>query len=74
MAVDSGQLRRTLPALIASEMSLFGLGPFFWSLVLGTAVSLLMERDGWKRLGPEVADGDEGPVAAGEEAPGTVEP
>jgi benzoate membrane transport protein len=32
-----------------SEMSLFGLGPFFWSLVLGTAVSLLLERDGWKR-------------------------
>jgi benzoate membrane transport protein len=34
-----------------SEMKLFGLEPFFWSLVLGTAVSLLMERDGWKRLG-----------------------
>lgn len=36
-----------------SEMKLFGLGPFFWSLVLGTAVSLLMERDGWKRLGED---------------------
>lgn len=38
-------------AIALSEMTLFGLGPFFWSLVLGTAVSLLMERDGWKRLG-----------------------
>lgn len=56
-----------------SEMSLFGLGPFFWSLVLGTAVSLWLERDGWKRLGPEVADGGEAPVDRGEGA-GTVEP
>jgi benzoate membrane transport protein len=57
-----------------SEISLFGLGRFFWSLVLGTAVSLLMERDGWKRLGPEVADGAEGSGAPAEEAHSTVEP
>ena len=35
-------------AIALSEMSLFGLGPFFWSLVLGTLVSLLFEREGWK--------------------------
>jgi benzoate membrane transport protein len=33
-----------------SDMRLLGLGPFFWSLVLGTGVSLLLERDEWKRL------------------------
>jgi benzoate membrane transport protein len=49
-------------AIALSDMSLFGLGPFFWALVLGTAVSLLLEREGWKRLGPEPA----------EEASGTV--
>jgi hypothetical protein len=31
-------------------MTLFELGPFFWSLVLGSGVSLLLERDGWKQL------------------------
>lgn len=41
-----------------SDMTLFGLGPFFWSLVLGTAVSLLSERDGWKR-----SENDESPSA-----------
>ncbi len=40
-------------AIALSEMTLLGLGPFFWSLVLGTAVSLLLERDGWRRLGSE---------------------
>jgi benzoate membrane transport protein len=49
-------------AIALSEMSLFGLGPFFWSLVLGTAVSLVLERDGWKRLRSEAADGREGPA------------
>jgi benzoate membrane transport protein len=34
-----------------SNMSLLGLGPFFWSLVLGTLVSRIFERDGWKELG-----------------------
>jgi len=59
-------------AIALSEMSLFGLGPFFWALVLGTAVSLLMEREGWTRLRSEAA-GDP-PVDAGEETPGTVAP
>jgi benzoate membrane transport protein len=44
-------------AIALSEMSLFGLGPFFWSLVLGTAVSLLLEREGWKRLGAAAGGG-----------------
>jgi benzoate membrane transport protein len=43
-------------AIALSKMTVFGLGPFFWSLVLGTAVSLLLERDGWKRLRSEAAD------------------
>jgi benzoate membrane transport protein len=33
-----------------SELSLFGLGPFFWALVLGLAVSRLVERDAWASL------------------------
>jgi benzoate membrane transport protein len=37
-------------AIALSEMTLFGLGPFFWSLVLGTAISMLLERDGWRQL------------------------
>jgi len=37
-------------AIALSDMTLFGLGPFFWSLVLGTAVSLFLERDGWREL------------------------
>ena len=37
-------------AIALSDMSLLGLGPFFWSLVLGTVVSALFEREGWKQL------------------------
>jgi benzoate membrane transport protein len=37
-------------AIALSNISLFGLGPFFWSLVIGTIVSLLFERDGWRTL------------------------
>jgi hypothetical protein len=40
-------------------MTLLGLGPFFWSLVLGAGISLLLERDGWKRLQAETAGSDE---------------
>ena len=28
-----------------SDISLFGFGPFFWALVLGTGVTWLLERD-----------------------------
>jgi benzoate membrane transport protein len=42
-------------AIALSDMTLFGLGPFFWSLVLGAAISLVLEPDGWKRLHAEVA-------------------
>jgi benzoate membrane transport protein len=41
-------------AIALSDMTLFGLGPFFWSLVLGAMMSLLLERDGWKQLHVEV--------------------
>jgi benzoate membrane transport protein len=37
-------------AIALSHMSLFDLSPLFWSLVIGTAVSLLFEREGWKEL------------------------
>lgn len=37
-------------AIALSDMSLLSLGPFFWSLVLGTGVSLLLERHEWNRL------------------------
>jgi benzoate membrane transport protein len=37
-------------AIALSDMTLFGLGPFFWSLVLGTAISLFLERDGWRQM------------------------
>jgi len=45
-------------AIALSDMTLLGLGPFFWSLVLGTTISLLIERDGWNRLRAEVAEHD----------------
>jgi predicted benzoate:H+ symporter BenE len=41
-------------AIALSHMTVFGLGPFFWSLVLGTAISLLLERDGWRQLRAKV--------------------
>jgi benzoate membrane transport protein len=37
-------------AIALSNMTVFGLNQFFWSLVLGTAVSLFVERDGWRQL------------------------
>ena len=37
-------------AVAVSDIQLVGLGRFFWALVLGLAVSLLLERDGWKEL------------------------
>jgi benzoate membrane transport protein len=49
-------------AIALSQMTVFGLGPFFWSLVLGTAISLLLERDGWKRLVSEAAGTGESSV------------
>ena len=33
-----------------SDLTLFGLGPFFWALVIGLAVSLLLERKEWNQL------------------------
>ena len=29
-------------------MTVLGLGPFFWSLILGTTISMFLERDGWR--------------------------
>jgi benzoate membrane transport protein len=45
-------------AIALSDMTLFGLGPFFWSLVLGAGISLLLERDGWRQLRAEVVGSD----------------
>ena len=35
-------------AIALSDMTILGLGSFFWSLVLGTAISLFLEREGWR--------------------------
>jgi predicted benzoate:H+ symporter BenE len=32
-------------AITLSEISILGFGSFFWALVIGTGVSLLLERD-----------------------------
>jgi len=37
-------------ATALSDVSLLGLGPFFWSLALGTGISLVLERDGWTQI------------------------
>jgi benzoate membrane transport protein len=37
-------------AIALSDMTILGLGPFFWSLVIGTAISVLFERAGWREL------------------------
>lgn len=37
-------------AIALSDMRIAGLGPFFWSLVLGTLVSFAFEREGWREL------------------------
>jgi len=37
-------------AIAMSDISLFGLGAFFWSLVIGTLVSVLFEREGLRAL------------------------
>jgi hypothetical protein len=50
------------------------LGPFFWSLVLGTAVSPVLERGGWKRLRSEAAEGREARAGEGEGSAGIGEP
>jgi predicted benzoate:H+ symporter BenE len=49
-------------AIALSDMRLFDLGAFFWSLVLGTGVSMLLERDEWRSM----RDG-QAPVHPGEE-------
>lgn len=33
-----------------SQISLLGLGPFFWALIIGTGISLLLEQDGLRQL------------------------
>jgi benzoate membrane transport protein len=43
-------------AIALSDIRLLDLGPFFWALVLGTCVSLLLEQDGWKQLRAEQAE------------------
>lgn len=35
--------------LAASDVSLLGLSEFFWAIVAGVAVSLLLEREGWEQ-------------------------
>jgi benzoate membrane transport protein len=40
-------------AIALSDISLLGLGPFFWALIFGLVASLLLERDAWKALHAE---------------------
>jgi benzoate membrane transport protein len=37
-------------AIALSEISLLGFGPFFWALLIGMGISLLLERDGLRKL------------------------
>ncbi len=37
-------------AIALSDLTLIGMGPFFWAIVGGVGVSLLLERDEWKTL------------------------
>ena len=37
-------------AIALSEISLFGFGPFFWALVIGTSISFLLEREELQEL------------------------
>jgi len=41
-------------AITISEISFLGYGPYFWALFIGTGVSLLLERDGLKKLRDQV--------------------
>lgn len=35
-------------AIALSDLSMLGLGPFFWALVLGPGVSVVLEHDAWR--------------------------
>lgn len=37
-------------AIALSDISLFGFGPFFWALVIGSSISFLLERDKLQEL------------------------
>jgi predicted benzoate:H+ symporter BenE len=37
-------------AIALSDISLLGFGPFFWALIIGTAVSLLLERNALREI------------------------
>lgn len=56
-------------AIALSDISLLGLGPFFWALAIGTGVSLWLEREGWQALHQPMGVVSE-PVAAGAEVAG----
>lgn len=42
-------------AVALSEISFLGFGPFFWSLVVGTGISLLLEGEAWEEWRAEAA-------------------
>jgi benzoate membrane transport protein len=43
-------------AIALSEISILGFGPFFWALVIGTGVSLVLERDELQTLRSSVPE------------------
>jgi benzoate membrane transport protein len=53
-------------AIALSDIRLLNLGPFFWSLVLGTGISLLLERREWNELRAGTARADRNPSTAGD--------
>ncbi|MDH3307507.1 MAG: benzoate/H(+) symporter BenE family transporter [Acidimicrobiia bacterium] len=42
-------------AIALSDLTLLGLGPFFWAIAGGLVVSLILERDQWKTLHDQTA-------------------
>lgn len=48
-------------AIALSDLTLLGLGPFFWALVLGTLTSFFLEREGWKELASRPLRGTNAP-------------
>jgi benzoate membrane transport protein len=51
-------------AIALSDLTIAGLGAFFWSLVLGTLISIFLERDAWRAatgriVAAPIADGND---------------
>ena len=57
--ISSGSLTlgpRVAFAVAVSDLSMLGLGPYFWSLVFGVGVSWVLEREGINELRVEAGE------------------